>query len=108
MRILNYFREKNQVIGELERVKKGKRQVEEKFDEMIIDLVQSKDKIINLQSYENDKLKENIELTSKVKEYKKILAEEREESKRMIESLQTTIATWEKENNKLNKQLKGN
>ena len=78
MKILNYFREKNQVIGELERVKKGKRQVEEKFDEMIIETDETNKKY-TLQLEKNNALyEEKAELFYKVKELKKELAEAKE------------------------------
>lgn len=76
--LINKLKDKEQIIGEFKRTKKGKQQVEEKFKEMETELDEVNKKYTIQLEKDNTLYEEKAELFYKVKELKKELAEAKE------------------------------
>lgn len=115
MRLIDWFKEKKQLIDENYKIKKGKKTIEEKYNQILDDLDEIQKKYINILEEKSEKFDLYInyqtqceELTKDKKELKKQLAD----STTIINSLKTDNEEiqkkYEKIENKIKKLEKGN
>ena len=109
MKFIDWFKNKKQLIDENAKIKKGKENIESKFNQMLEDLDEIKSKYINLLEQKSEKfdlyikyLNQCDDLTKEKRELKRQLAESTE----MYITLSKTNEELNKQNEKLERKIK--
>lgn len=103
-RFINSFKDNYKREKTFDKAMKGKQEVENTLEDMKKELDEVIKKYTIQLEKNNGLYEEKSELFYKVKEYKKELALEKENSKKLIEDLQKTISDKKKENRRLSKE----